>query len=158
MVDWVSRLIKGEPVEDVPCEKCRLGWVCPRSFRCQREQQSADTKRTHQQRHARRPATHPQGLTRLDLQENRVAGDLECTRVTLRNLHGKEGVDGSSPSEGLKKSLQIGDLFGVLVACSGDTRSHRGRTRGRRGSGAADPLPSGQGIKVTSQAVADLHV
>jgi hypothetical protein len=27
--------------------------------------------------------------------------------VTLRNLHGKEGVDGSSPSEGLKY-LQIG--------------------------------------------------
>jgi hypothetical protein len=30
----------------------------------------------------------------------RVADDPACTRVTLRNLHGKEGVDGSSPSEG----------------------------------------------------------
>jgi hypothetical protein len=30
-----------------------------------------------------------------------VACDRACTRVTLRNLHGKEGVDGSSPSEGL---------------------------------------------------------
>ena len=29
-----------------------------------------------------------------------VASDRACTRVTLRNLHGKEGVDGSSPSEG----------------------------------------------------------
>src|SRR2546430_888644 len=28
-------------------------------------------------------------------------GRRACTRVTLQNLHGKEGVDGSSPSEGL---------------------------------------------------------
>jgi hypothetical protein len=34
--------------------------------------------------------------------ENRVARDRACTRVTLQNLHGKEGVDGSSPSEGSK--------------------------------------------------------
>jgi hypothetical protein len=47
------------------------------------------------------------------------------------HVHGKEGVDGSSPSEGLKKSLQIGDFSGVLVAHFGDTRSHRGRTGGR---------------------------
>jgi hypothetical protein len=32
---------------------------------------------------------------------NRVADDLACTRVTLRNLHGKEAVPGSSPGEGL---------------------------------------------------------
>jgi hypothetical protein len=35
--------------------------------------------------------------------------------------HGKEGVDGSSPSEGFAKALQIG-VFGVAaVACAGDT-------------------------------------
>jgi hypothetical protein len=39
---------------------------------------------------------------------NRVASDRACTRVTLRNLNGKEGVDGSSPSEGLRKALQMG--------------------------------------------------
>ena len=31
---------------------------------------------------------------------NCVASDRACTRVTRQNLHGKEGVDGSSPSEG----------------------------------------------------------
>ena len=29
-----------------------------------------------------------------------LANDRACTRVPLPNLHGKEGVDGSSPSEG----------------------------------------------------------
>jgi hypothetical protein len=37
----------------------------------------------------------------------RVAGARACTRVTLRSLHGKEGVDGSSPSEGSTKSPEI---------------------------------------------------
>jgi hypothetical protein len=36
--------------------------------------------------------------------KNCVASDRACTRVTPRNLHGMEGVDGSSPSEGLHKS------------------------------------------------------
>jgi hypothetical protein len=42
--------------------------------------------------------------------KNRVAHDRACTRVTLENLHGKEGVGGSSPPEGFspKKYLQIG--------------------------------------------------
>jgi hypothetical protein len=44
---------------------------------------------------------------------NCVASDRACTRVTLQNLHGKEAVDGSSPSEGLKY-LQIG-LFCCLI-------------------------------------------
>jgi len=32
-----------------------------------------------------------------------------------RSLHGKEGVDGSNPSEGLKKQLQIEGFLGLLV-------------------------------------------
>jgi hypothetical protein len=42
--------------------------------------------------------------------KKRVASDRACTRVMPRNLHGKEGVDGSSPSEGLffEKYLEIG--------------------------------------------------
>jgi hypothetical protein len=32
---------------------------------------------------------------------NCVASDRACTRVTPRNLHGKEAVPGSSPGEGL---------------------------------------------------------
>jgi hypothetical protein len=43
------------------------------------------------------------GRTRPICRKNCVASDRACTRVTLRNLHGKEGVDGSSPSEGLHK-------------------------------------------------------
>jgi hypothetical protein len=42
---------------------------------------------------------------------NALAIDRACTRVTLQNLHGKEGVDGSSPSGGFDtKSLQTGML------------------------------------------------
>ena len=33
---------------------------------------------------------------------NCVGSDRACTRVTPRDLHGKEGVSGSSPEEGLK--------------------------------------------------------
>jgi hypothetical protein len=35
-----------------------------------------------------------------------VANDLACTRLPPQN-HGKEGVDGSSPSEGSQKFLLI---------------------------------------------------
>jgi hypothetical protein len=38
---------------------------------------------------------------------NCVASDRACTRVTLPNFHGKEGVDGSSPSEGSAKAAEI---------------------------------------------------
>jgi hypothetical protein len=34
----------------------------------------------------------------------RVVSDRACTPVTLRNLHGKEGVEGSSPEEGFRKA------------------------------------------------------
>jgi hypothetical protein len=34
----------------------------------------------------------------------------------VEHLHGKEGVSGSSPEEGLKKALQISGSFSVLVA------------------------------------------
>src|SRR5919109_922230 len=72
-----------------------------RDMRYLTRQQTADTKRTHQIRHARRLATHPTLLQRADCRQNRVANDRACTRVTVSNFHGKEGVDGSSPSEGL---------------------------------------------------------
>ena len=38
---------------------------------------------------------------------NVLANDRVWTRVTLPNLHGKEGVDGSSPSEGFTKGQQM---------------------------------------------------
>src|SRR5829696_7065554 len=37
---------------------------------------------------------------------NRVADDRACTCVTRRNFHGKEGVDGSSRSEGSAKAAE----------------------------------------------------
>jgi hypothetical protein len=47
--------------------------------------------------------------------KNCIAHDRACTRVTPQNLHGKEGVDGSSPSEGFhRKYLQI-RMFCSLV-------------------------------------------
>jgi hypothetical protein len=60
------------------------------NLRCLTRHQSADTKWTHQKRHARRLATHASGLQSRDLQE----------KVLARDRDGKEGVDGSSPSEG----------------------------------------------------------
>ena len=51
-------------------------------------------------------------------------------KSTPPHVHGKEGVDGSSPSEGLKNPLQISGFFMLLVADSCDARSHR-VTRGR---------------------------
>jgi hypothetical protein len=52
-----------------------------------------------------------------------LANDRACTRVTLPNFHGKEGVDGSSPSEGLK-SLQISLFCCLIRRCGGS--SHGG--------------------------------
>jgi hypothetical protein len=51
--------------------------------------------------------------------------------ATPRNnetFDGKEGVDGSSPSEGLRKPLQMSGFLGMFVDLFGDTRSHAGRT------------------------------
>src|ERR687891_545797 len=45
---------------------------------------------------------------------NCVATDRACTRVTHRNLHGKEGVDGSSPSGALQKRRKLA-LFTFFV-------------------------------------------
>jgi hypothetical protein len=48
------------------------------------------------------------GSTGAICRRNRVADHRACTRVTLRNLHGKEGVDGSSTSEGSAKAPETG--------------------------------------------------
>ena len=42
--------------------------------------------------------------------------------------HGKEGVDGSSPSEGLKNPLEMQGFLTLFVVGFGDTGSHRRRT------------------------------
>jgi hypothetical protein len=43
-----------------------------------------------------------------------VPSDRACTRVTPGNLHGKEGVDGSSPSEGSKRPANRDFVLSVL--------------------------------------------
>jgi hypothetical protein len=48
---------------------------------------------------------------------NCAASDRACTRVTRLILHGKEGVDGSSPSEGSAKAPEIG-AFSFRSICS----------------------------------------
>ncbi len=47
---------------------------------------------------------------------NCAEDDRACTRVTRRNLHGKEGVDGSSPSEGSAKSPLRGVFLSARLA------------------------------------------
>jgi hypothetical protein len=47
---------------------------------------------------------------------NCVADDRACTRVTPRNLHGKEGVGGSSPPGGSAKAPQTGVFCSAELA------------------------------------------
>ena len=53
--------------------------------------------------HARALPTH---YERPICRTNMAADARACTRVPPQNLHGKEGVDGSSPSEGLITGLR----------------------------------------------------
>ena len=57
----------------------------------------------------------------------------------------RRGVDGSSPSEGFRKQLQIRGFVSIAVAARGDTRSHRGRTGGPWPRIRHDPLLGEQG-------------
>ena len=61
--------------------------------------------------------------------KNCVASDRACTRVTPQNFHGKEGVDGSSPLEGLPK-VPVNRHF--VVVCFKNTRTHSGHIFGTR--------------------------
>ena len=58
-----------------------------------------------------------------------VSDDRACPRVTLWDFHGKEGVDGSSPSEGLPK-VPANRHF--TVVCPLNTRTHSGHICGTR--------------------------
>ena len=51
------------------------------------------------------------------------------TPVPLQNLHGKEGVDGSSPSEGFAK---MPANWHCIVVCPLNTRTHSGHICGTR--------------------------
>jgi hypothetical protein len=75
--------------------------VRPLSEKAPRRGHKTDTSETDTRDASRRIRTAGNGLIS---RQNRVASDRACTRVTPGNLHGKEGVDGSSPSEGLHKA------------------------------------------------------
>jgi hypothetical protein len=56
-----------------------------------------------------------------------TCGQKNAMHTPSDHLHGKEGVDGSSPSEGFRKTLQMGGFLTPLVADLDDasrTRSH----------------------------------
>jgi hypothetical protein len=70
--------------------------------------------------------------------------------VPASSLDGKEGVDGSSPSEGLRKPLHMSGFFGTFVDLFGDTRSHAGRTNVGICLFADDPSLAGRGRRFAS--------
>jgi hypothetical protein len=78
------------------------------NVRCLTRHQSADTKRTHQKRHARRLATHRCRLSQPICRKNCVASDRACTRMTPGNLHGKEGSPVRVRKRASIKTLQMG--------------------------------------------------
>ena len=51
---------------------------------------------------------------------NVIASDRACTPLPPQNFHGKEGVDGSSPSEGSAGSLMVAGVAGSAVVGRGD--------------------------------------
>ena len=58
-----------------------------------------------------------------------LANARACPLLPPQNLHGKEGVDGSSPSEGLPK-VPVNRHF--VVVCFKNTRTHSGHIFGTR--------------------------
>src|SRR5438094_7229724 len=75
--------------------------------------------------HPRALATHAEGPI---CTTNVLANDRACTRIPPRNFHGKEGVDGSSPSEGFPKT-PANLLFRLSRRQTPVTRRHaRGRS------------------------------
>src|SRR6266542_4427754 len=69
---------------------------------------AAGTRRVHQLEHARARADTRTRRAGPICRKNVIARARPCPPVPPLNLHGKEGVDGSSPSEGSAKVPQIG--------------------------------------------------
>jgi hypothetical protein len=97
------------------------------------------------------PLWSPVAATRGDrsqiLRSNRrqKTSEYRCRRLrpVAEWSDGKEEVDGSSPSEGSRKSLQFGDVCVVDVAHVGD----EGRTGPHPASSLDDPLLTKKGIE-----------
>jgi hypothetical protein len=79
-------------------------------------------------RHARARPTHCQLVI---CRTNVLANDRACTRLPRQNLHGKEGVDGSSPSEGSNKRKIPANRGFLLSAAEPQITSGYSRDRRR---------------------------
>src|SRR5215203_5812908 len=101
--------------------------------RCLVAQLTADTKRTHQKQQARRLASIQRLSTTPICSRNSVADDRACTRVTLPNLHGKEGVEpfGREPTSTV---ASLTDMIPKRVRLRGARTVLNCRSRGRRSS------------------------
>src|SRR5206468_9341848 len=93
---------------------CTVAAAC-----CANRQQLASTRRVHQIVHARARQTCRYGKI---CRRNVIASARPCTPVPPQNLHGKEGVDGSSPSEGSAKAPHVG-AFSFRTTCPLTQRS-----------------------------------
>ena len=85
------------------------------------------------------------------LRDLRARGLPRMPSIPASLLDGKEGVDGSSPSEGFKKPQHISGFLSMLVVGSGDTRSHQGRTGLRTHVADGDPLSSEEDVRPTAR-------
>jgi hypothetical protein len=65
---------------------------------------------------------------------NVIASARACTPLPPQNFHGKEGVDGSSPSEGFAKAPQMGPFRLGKIALWLSVLGH-GKRRGKTGLG-----------------------
>jgi hypothetical protein len=108
-------------------------------------QRAAGTRRVRQPERVRSPAGTGDTPECSICRTNVIADDWACTPLPRQNFHGKEGVDGSSPSEGSAKAQQMGLSRGATPLNSGEILSPRplpsvaggGRSWREQGSTAA---------------------
>jgi hypothetical protein len=79
-------------------------------------QHATGTRRVQEREHVRATAGTRDTQKKLIYRTISPGNDRTYPRLPLQNLHGKEGVDGSSPSEGFRKGQQMA-LF-VASACN----------------------------------------
>ena len=120
-------------------------------------QRVAGTRRVHQQEHVRSLPAH---RSRLICRTNVLADDRACTPVPPQHLHGKKGVDGSSPSEGSTKAAQIaafsvGQLARVPV-CGRYGAGYGAFSLGRLSKGPFSP-PGARGDGRAPETVPERH-
>jgi hypothetical protein len=82
-----------------------------------KRQRLAGTRRVHETEHARASAITTRVRNAWICRNNVSTHARACTPVPPLDLHGKEGVNGSSPSEGSAKAPHVG-AFAFRTTCS----------------------------------------